>query len=376
MVKPEIPVNCSKVVAGDVQEIDKVKNSLSSWNNSISDDKMLRNVQNCAWLRDYFSDNLYISELERTFPLAFTFIVYDSPQQVLRLLRLLYRPQNSYCIHYDLKSKYKAFFRAIADCLDNVIVPSKIVNVVWGHYSILAAQMNCLTDLLQMRRWSTHKWRYVINICGKELPLTTGREMVSRLMKLRNHSSIVPYNAYNTDESKGRIRFPITLNKEGTKIVINYNKKLGRPPFNIKKEYFKSQSYVALSYQFAVYITEDPLAIRMHNFFKDCKNPEEHFYATLYMKPWVPGGYDENIKRFLFYNIESVFWRQAKHTCQGEMKHEICIVSVGDLKDVVGFWKNHFFHNKYFMEQDHVVMSCAEERIVERNRLEYQQECG
>ena len=34
----------------------------------------------------------------------------------------------------------------------------------------------------------------------------------------------------------------------------------------------------------------------------------------------------------------------------------------------------HFFHNKYFMEYDHTVMSCMEERIVQINKLEYQQE--
>ena len=118
---------------------------------------MLERVRNCSWLRDYLSDNLYNSELEKSFPIAFTFVVYESPQQVLRLLRVLYRPQNSYCIHYDVKSKFKAFFESIADCLDNVIIPSKLKNVVWGHYSVLGAQMNCMTDLLRSYHSLEHR---------------------------------------------------------------------------------------------------------------------------------------------------------------------------------------------------------------------------
>ena len=37
--------------------------------------------------------------LERSFPVAYTFVVYNSPQQILRLLRYLYRPTNFYCIY-------------------------------------------------------------------------------------------------------------------------------------------------------------------------------------------------------------------------------------------------------------------------------------
>ena len=32
------------------------------------------------------------------------------------------------------------------------------------------------------------------------------------------------------------------------------------------------------------------------------------------------------------------------------------------------------FHNKYFMELDHVVMDCIEERIVDMNKREYEME--
>ena len=160
----------------------------------MSDEALLERVRDCSWLREYFTDNLYNSELEKSFPIAFTFVVYDSAQQVLRLLRLLYRPQNAYCIHYDAKttSPIKEYAKAIAGCLDNMIVPSKLESVVWGHYSVLAAQMNCMTDLLKFRSHSgaSRKWKYLLNLCGKELPLLTSKEMVQKLVKLNGSSSL------------------------------------------------------------------------------------------------------------------------------------------------------------------------------------------
>ena len=35
---------------------------------------------------------------------------------------------------------------------------------------------------------------------------------------------------------------------------------------------------------------------------------------------------------------------------------------------------HNLFHNKYYMEYDHSVMKCMEERIVEKNKLEYQED--
>ena len=179
VVTPEVYVNCSKVIFGDEEEVERLKNVTTHWKNDVSDEDVLQRVQNCSWLRDHFSQNLYVSKMEREFPIAFTFVVYDSPQQVLRLLRLLYRPQNSYCIHTDIKSPHKTFFHSIANCFDNVIIPSVEVNVIWGYYTILEAQMNCMKDLLTLRQKQRQQWMYVINLCGKELPLITQKELVA-----------------------------------------------------------------------------------------------------------------------------------------------------------------------------------------------------
>ena len=53
-------------------------------------------------------------------------------------------------------------------------------------------------------------------------------------------------------------------------------------------------------------------------------------------------------------------------------------MTVAELKDVLrvsGGGERALFHNKYFMEVDHTVMDCMEERAVARNRLEFEQDC-
>ncbi len=45
-----------------------------------------------------------------------------------------------------------------------------------------------------------------------------------------------------------------------------------------------------------------------------------------------------------------------------------------DLIDAVK--KNNPFFNKYFMEYDHIVMTCLEERIVTQNKKEYLGDCA
>ena len=324
-------------------------------------------MQNCSWLRDSFSNNLYNSKLERSFPIAFTFVVYDNPQQVLRLLRLLYRPQNSYCIHCDAKSPHKAFFRKIASCFENIIIPSKLIDVVWGKETIMEAQMSCMTDLVKFRAKEKYKWKYVINLCGKELPLMTNREMVKRLINLKGSSSIMA-RKLTAREFEYRM-------KESVK---NYSLKLlqlAPPSFN-DSAFYKSSSYNAISIQFARFLVFNRTMRKFREFFKMCRYSEEHFYATVYMLPHVPGGYDKHIDHYFY--IEKAFWIKPKGKgCLGKVVHNICIITAVDLPKVVkahAQQPNSLFHNKYFMELDHTVMKCMEERIVAQNRLEYEEE--
>ena len=70
--------------------------------------------------------------------------------QTERLLRLIYRPHNAYCLHIDASSptELNRALTAIADCLDNVFVARPAIDVAWGSLSIVHAELLCMKLLL------------------------------------------------------------------------------------------------------------------------------------------------------------------------------------------------------------------------------------
>ena len=58
----------------------------------------------------------------------------------------------------------------------------------YAHHSLMQAQLNCMDDLLKRPNGS---WKYVINLCGREVPLKTNREIVESLAKLKGYSGLL-----------------------------------------------------------------------------------------------------------------------------------------------------------------------------------------
>jgi len=117
---------------------------------------------------------------ERAFPIAFSLLTYENLEQTERLLRLVYRPHNVYCIHVDRKSDAEMHrgIEAVAACLPNVIVARPAVNVTWGEITVLQAEMLCMGYLLAH---SGVQWKYFINLVARDLPLRTNEELVKIL---------------------------------------------------------------------------------------------------------------------------------------------------------------------------------------------------
>ena len=195
-LKEGVAVSCQQLFLGNMTEIKRIKGSMELKSGN-GDDYLLEKTESCSWVRDSFNVSDYSTTLEKSFPIAFTFLVHNSAQQVVRLLRLLYRSHNQYIIGPDLKSSptFVSIFRNIAYCMENIHVITKIIEVKWGHKSIMESQMQMYQDLLNLREKQVgqEKWRYVINLCGKELPLKSNHEIISRLIKLNGMSMIVAW---------------------------------------------------------------------------------------------------------------------------------------------------------------------------------------
>lgn len=94
-LRPVIRRNCTRILARHSRDINRARVMNYAWNNGMTDEMVLNMTKDCSKVVDYFKDNLYVTKLERSFPVAYSFLIHDSPQQVLRLLKYLYRPMNS-----------------------------------------------------------------------------------------------------------------------------------------------------------------------------------------------------------------------------------------------------------------------------------------
>jgi hypothetical protein len=137
-------------------------------------------------IRGYIADPL--TQEEENFPIAYSIVVYKSPEQFEMLLRSIYRPQNFYCIHVERKTKESVFQKimSILECFPNVFLASKRYAVEWGGLSVLLPEIVCMADSLAISR----RWKYFINLTGQEFPLRTNRELV-KILTIFNGTNIV-----------------------------------------------------------------------------------------------------------------------------------------------------------------------------------------
>nr|VZI17363.1 unnamed protein product [Spirometra erinaceieuropaei] len=127
-----------------------------------------------AFKRDLFPTEVPITAEERDFPLGFILTVYKSINQVARLLRLIYRPQNFYVIHVDRKSPQEFYdaVQEIAKCFGSnvgVVPRTESVSVVWGDYTVLEQELVAARMLLQMGKWKSNRPKRRTALVAREL---------------------------------------------------------------------------------------------------------------------------------------------------------------------------------------------------------------
>ncbi|KAL7054267.1 hypothetical protein AAHC03_026233 [Spirometra sp. Aus1] len=305
-----------------------------------------------AFKRDLFPTEVPITAEERDFPLGFILTVYKSINQVARLLRLIYRPQNFYVIHVDRKSPQEFYdaVQEIAKCFGvnvGVVPRNDSVSVIWGDYTVLEQELVAARMLLQMG-----KWRYFINLTGQELPMKTNLELVLAL-KMLNGSNIVEATL------KHRFKFRIPRH---------------RPSFPVT--WLKNSVHVVLLREFVEYMLNDKRAIELQDTlikYAYHRHPDEQFYGTLAFNPELgaPGaclgfydvkGVDRDIFRYpgvVRYKI----W--SPNSCPTKYVRWICILGSQSLPDLIR--APELFANKFHEDYYPEGYSCLEYAIANRS---------
>ena len=206
-----------------------------------------------------------------------------------------------------------------------------------------------------------------MNTCGTELPLKTNREMVEHLRKMNGTTYMFTSN-FTDILKKERFTYRYLPGPDGQPQQTNQT--FGEPPYGIKV--YKSSTYCIMSYAFTHFVLTHPKAIALRKYLKGALIAEEHFYVTLYHLPEAPVG-----EAPIHLISSSSIWLNSdyeRQMCNAKIRHIICIAGVGTMKEVRG--RANFFFNKYSEKVDHVIMDCAEKLIVQRNILEYSNDCS
>ena len=370
---PPITRDCLKLRSDPRIEMERVDlmTQVKSWRKSSPWEKYaLRfKTESCTEITQEFSNLFYVSEVEKEFPIAYILVVYTNPGQVLRFLKSIYRPHNLYCIHPDARQgqEFSDYFNAVAKCIDNIFVVSKPVKVYYAHSSILDAQLHCMQDLIE---YPTSRWKYVINLSGREIPLKTNRQIVEALMKLNGYTA-VNFREMDLFAWKDRFVNEHYINKHG-ELCRSSSKLLPKPPVGLTIQ--KSTAYLAASRPFVQFLFNDSLSLEFHKYLAKVRSAEEHYYASLYVLPQAKGGQPPTNKDMV--TISKALWTPPMSNCPGKhIVHRFCILTALDLAIVDRYLKHQhplsLFFNKYFLELDPTPMDCMEEYLVTTNIEEY-----
>ena len=296
---------------------------------------------------------------EKQLPIAYAFSICKGARLFERILQAIYMPNNVYCIYIDKKSP-EAFRRAIQAmirCLPNVFIATNSTDVVWGHFSVVQAQLNCMEELLE----SSVKWKYYISLVGQDFPLYDNREIVTALKRLHKLNSIDSFPMPKHNE--GRTKFVHSLQN---RVIHNTGAAKSPPPHNISM--YKGSTHIVAIREFVEFVLHSHIGKDFIEFLKDTFVPDETLYASLQQHPLAPGGIrgvqPEVIPRALYWLLTT-----TRNVCRGTWVRALCWITVQDLRWALGEEKKKklFVHKIPFTFNDDL-LECI---LVARQGREY-----
>ena len=261
--------NDSKVIQQAKLIEDEIRN-YTRFVDYIKDENFIFNKSTCEdykIVRDYMSNYKYNEEIEKNFPLAYSILIYYNAEQIDRLLKLIWRPQNVYCFHIDSKSKdkFKKAVQSIIQCFDNVFISSESENIIWGSISVLKAELNCMKDLIK----SNVAWKYLIHMSGDEFPLKTNYELV-KILSVYNGVNDIDINSLSIFSYRLYYTWEVIENH-----IVRTNFTKGEPPHGYRMA--KGHTTATLSRDFVKYILTDKKVKDLIEWLKDVSVPDEMY---------------------------------------------------------------------------------------------------
>ncbi|CAL1532806.1 unnamed protein product, partial [Lymnaea stagnalis] len=294
---------------------------------------------NCPnFLRKYgFQRFPQVSEEEREFPLAFIILFHKDLDQVMFLLRAIYRPQNIYCLSVDLNSDISLInaARSVTACFDNVFLVKKLEPIVYAGFSRLKADLHCMDELVAV----PVKWKYLFNMPGQQFPLS----IIMQLILSLNNILCIKHH------------FP-SLGKHVVAETVGRNPP---PPHNFR--IVKGSAYGTFSRAFIEFALKTRQAQDLIEWSRDIESPDEYVWSTLHHTDImvVPGGYtgEPDAKRAM---TTFVAW-EREVPCATIYVRWIFISFSPDLPMLAR--RQELFANKFYIDHHPTALHCMDEFI-------------
>ena len=133
-------VDCGRLFDGDDEAIRIAK--AVNLNNTLTNSAFVDLARDCELFKKRGYLAYPVNREEELFPLSFSITMYKDVYQFEALLRVIYRPHNSYCVSIDKSSPadvHKGVL-AIAQCFPNIIVCPDL-DIQWGKFSVVKADL-------------------------------------------------------------------------------------------------------------------------------------------------------------------------------------------------------------------------------------------
>lgn len=362
------PVSCQSLYESDSDELKHALALISDLKYSLSDHKYNITKDQCQFYRsERFNEQFHNEDtnINRQFPLAFSILMYENVEQFERLLRVIYRPQNFYCIHVDNDASPYVLqaVKSIAQCFDNIILASKQEKVLYATFSRLQADLNCMQDLIKYP-----SWKYLLNVANTELPLKTNSELVKILSIYRGYNDIEgrwkSRNIHRT-EYVWQVIDTNSGNEQQVPHLKKTNEKKKPPPGNV--EIVKGSAYGAFSRAFIEFVHTSPIAKELLDWSRDTYSPDEHYWATLNYNTHLhtPGGYKAKSDPT---NWTARFVNWGERNCYGRIIRGICVFGTVDLPTLLN--RHELIANKFHLNADPIAYQCLEELIINRSKVD------
>ncbi|XP_076436575.1 beta-1,3-galactosyl-O-glycosyl-glycoprotein beta-1,6-N-acetylglucosaminyltransferase 3-like [Babylonia areolata] len=307
-----------------------------------------------SWRRKRGFERWPVTAEEAQFPLAFSFKVHKDPDMFVRLLSVVWRPHNVYCVHVDFKSPPDVYHHIanVTRCFDNVLLVRTRVLVVHASITSLEADLKCARLVLR----SPVPWRYHINLCGQDFPLKTNLEMVQIVSALDGSNDVENYPPSNTKPFKTRHHIVDGKIQESG---------MPKPPFEGNLTLRKGSAYNTVSRAFLKWALKDQVHKDFLLWLNDTWAPDELFWATISYREAAPGGPRTTVRHDREHVLsKAVNWRWDPYNCRGTYVRAVCVFSSLDLPWLLA--RHELVANKFNGLNDSLILECLEQELERR----------